>query len=314
MTIGDAMSTRPSAADDAVRDLFTLRDAAEDVDEDRPHVRVVVDDLERAGHHVGVGAAADVEEVGGLAADLVDDVDGAHGETGAVGDDADVAVEPDVLQPLLVRGLLALVPHLRRVVLLVVGMAEHRVAVERDLRVERVHLARGLEDQRVDLDEVGVAVDVGAVQLQEDVDCAVVGLRVQLRGLDPRPGLLLGEPVDGVDPDLGDRVRVLLGDRFDLDTALRRQHAEVLLRGAVERERRVVLLGDVGGTLDPQDVDDVTLDVHPEDVRRVRAALVGVGRELDAAGLASPADLHLRLDDDRIADAVGGRDRVVDRS
>ena len=45
----------------------------------------------------------------GCAADLAHDVDGAHREPGAVGDDADVAVEPDVLQALLVRGLLALV-------------------------------------------------------------------------------------------------------------------------------------------------------------------------------------------------------------
>ena len=101
---------------DAVGDLFALGDAAEDVDEDRPHVGVVVDDLERAGHHVGVGAAADVEEVGRAATDLVDDVDGAHREPGAVGDHADRAVEPDVLQALLVRELLARVAHLGGVV------------------------------------------------------------------------------------------------------------------------------------------------------------------------------------------------------
>ena len=37
----------------------------------------------------GVGAAADVEEVGRRAADLVDDVEGAHDEPRAVADDAD---------------------------------------------------------------------------------------------------------------------------------------------------------------------------------------------------------------------------------
>ena len=60
-------------------------------------------------------------KLAGCAADLVDDVDGAHGEPGAVGDDADVAVEADVLQALVVGGLLALVAHLGLVVLLVVG-------------------------------------------------------------------------------------------------------------------------------------------------------------------------------------------------
>ena len=87
----------------------------------------------------------------------------AHREPGAVGDDADGAVEADVLQAL------ARAPPARASsrtwvasYSLVVGVAEHRVVVEGDLGVERVHLAVGREDQRVDLDEVGVALDVGA--------------------------------------------------------------------------------------------------------------------------------------------------------
>ena len=51
--------------DDALRDLFAAGDPAEDVDEDRLHALVEIDHLEGTGHHVGVGAAADVEEVGG---------------------------------------------------------------------------------------------------------------------------------------------------------------------------------------------------------------------------------------------------------
>ena len=54
-----------------------------------------------------------------------------------------------------------------------------------------------------------------------------------------------------VDVDLRDRIGVLLGDLLDVDAALRRKHAEVLLGGAVEREQHVVLLGDVAGVLDP---------------------------------------------------------------
>ena len=45
----------------------------------------------------------------------------------------------------------------------------------------------------------------------------------------------------------------------------------------------------------------------------MRAHLVGVVGQLDAAGLAAAADLHLRLDHDRVADALGGGDGVVDR-
>ena len=47
----------------------------EDIDEDGLDVRVIVDDLECARHDVGIGAAADVQEVGGLAADLVDHIE-----------------------------------------------------------------------------------------------------------------------------------------------------------------------------------------------------------------------------------------------
>ena len=103
---------------------------------------------------------------------------------------------------------------------------------------------------------------------------------------------------------------------LDLHATLRRQHAEVQLGGPVERERRVVLLGDVARLLDPDDLDDVALDVHPEDGLGVGARLVGVGRELDAARLAAATHLHLRLHDHRVAERVGHLDRlatVVDR-
>ena len=43
------------------------------------------------------------------------------------------------------------------------------------------------------------------------------------------------------------------------------------------------------------------------------ARLVAVLGELDAAGLAAAADLHLRLDDARVADLVGRLDGLVDR-
>jgi hypothetical protein len=38
---------------------------------------------------------------------------------------------------------------------------------------------------------------------------------------------------------------------------------------------------------------------------------VGVLGDLDAAGLAAPADQDLRLDDDRVADLVGRGDRLI---
>ena len=150
-------------------------------------------------------------------------------------------------------------------------------------------------------------------ELEQHVDGAVGRRRVEPGRRDPLTAHRLAQAVDRVDVDAGDRVGVLLGDLFDLDATLRRQHPEVELGGAVQRERRVVLLRDVARLLDPEDVDDVALDVEAEDGFGVRAAFIGVRGELDAAGLAAPADLHLRFDDDRVADLVGGRDRGVDR-
>ena len=111
---------------------------------------------------------------------------------------------------------------------------------------------------------------------------------------------------------LDDRVGILLGDRLDLDAALGRQHQQVLLGRTVEREAGVVLLVDVARMLDPHPLHDVALDVHAEDVAGVGAHLVGVVGELDAAGLAAAADLHLRLDDHRVAGRLGRGDRLVD--
>ena len=181
MTIGARSSTRPQRFDDPVGDFFAAGDAAEDVDEDALHVLVEVDDLERSSHHVGVGATADVEEVGRGSADLVDDVEGAHRQPGTVGDDADRAVEADVLQAVLARQLLALVELLGGPVLLPLGMAEVGVVVEADLGVECVHAAVGPQDQRVDLGEVAVAFGEAAVQLDEDVGGTVDRRRVELR-------------------------------------------------------------------------------------------------------------------------------------
>ena len=210
-------------------------------------------------------------KLAGDAAHLVDHVQGAHGQPGAVGDDADGAVQADVLQALLVGGLLAVVTLLGRLVLGPL-VAEVGVGVQGHLGVQGVDLAGGLEDERVDLHQVGVAVDVGPVELEQDVDRAVGGGGVQLGGLHPGPGRGLVQAVDRVDPDLGDGVGVLLRHGLDLDATLGGQHAQVLLGRAVQREAGVVLLGDVGGHLDPHHLDGVALDVHARGCsRRARA-------------------------------------------
>src|SRR3954447_10439847 len=79
--------------DDALGDLVAAGDAAEDVEEDGADLGVGDDHFQRVDDRLGFRAAARVEEVGRRAAGLGDDVEGGHAEAGAVGEDADVAVE-----------------------------------------------------------------------------------------------------------------------------------------------------------------------------------------------------------------------------
>ena len=122
--------------DDAFGDDVAAHDAAEDIDQDALHVRIAEDDLEGRRDLLLGGAAADIEEVGGLAAVELDDVHGGHGEAGAVDHAADVAVELDVVQVVLGGldfGRVFLVEVAQRQDVLV---AEQRVVVEVHLGVE----------------------------------------------------------------------------------------------------------------------------------------------------------------------------------
>jgi hypothetical protein len=127
-------------------------------------------------------------------------------------------------------------------------------------------------------------------------------------------GVLVRDAVECVDVAADQLLRRLLGDLFDVDAALGAEHHERLLRRAVEQDRGVVLGGDVRSVLDPERANDMSLDVHAEDVAGVLARLALVRSELDATCLAATADQNLRLDDDRIADLVGSDDRVLDGS
>ena len=150
-------------------DRVAAHDAAEDVDEDALDLRVAQHDLERLGDLLRRRAAADVEEVRRLAAEQLDRVHRRHREPGAVDEAADVAVERDVREIELRR------LDLRRVLLVEVAhlddvrMAEQRVAVEVELRVERDHLAVAGEDQRIDLGERRVGLVEHLVQALEQL-------------------------------------------------------------------------------------------------------------------------------------------------
>jgi hypothetical protein len=133
---------------------------------------------------------------------------------------------------------------------------------------------------------------------------------------------LVGEPAavevleadQRVDVEVAHRLGVGLGDRLDVHPAHLREHRHRLLGRAVEDECGVVLLVDLACALDVELVDDMALDVHAEDRAGVRLRLGPDAGDLDAAGLAAPADLDLRLDDDWVAELLRGGDGLVDGS
>ena len=187
------------------------------------------------------------------------------------------------------------------------GMAVERAVVDGELRVERLDHAVRRDDQRVDLGEHRVALDEAAVELPDDVGDLLLLARILDAGaVDEAPRDPRLEAFERVDVQAHERVGIVRGDLFDLDAALRREHEQRLLDAAVERDREVVLLRDVGGALDPDLLDDVAANVEADDLLGLLLGVRRIVGELHAAGLAAAAGQHLRLDDDRAADLLRG--------
>ena len=261
--------------DDAVGDGVAGGDAAENVHEHALYLGVVQDHVQAGGHHLGRGAAADVEEVGRLdpavlLAGVGDHVQRGHHQARAVADDADLTVELDVVEVVLLGLELQRIGGVAVFELHVLGVAEVGVGVQCDLAVQRQDLVVGRAHQRVDLDQGGVLLDE---QLPQFLDChrgRVEHLGGQVALLGDRPGERPVDTLDGVDGHLGEPLRLGRRDLFDLHAALDRAHGQVGTVRAVQQEGDVVLLGDVARLGHQQLLDDVALDVEAEDVLGVR--------------------------------------------
>jgi hypothetical protein len=107
------------------------------------------------------------------------------------------------------------------------------------------------------------------------------------------------------------RLGVLLGHLLDVHATHPGQHRHGLLGGAVEHDRRVVLLVDLARLLHVDLVDGEAADVHAEDRLGGGLGLGPVRGELDAARLPAPADLDLGLHHHRIAECLGRLHRLV---
>src|SRR5215207_4031409 len=229
--LGGLVAEDAERGDDAVGHGVAGGDPAEDVDEDALDGRVAQDDVQPVGHHLGGGATTDVEEVGRLdAAELLagvgDDVEGAHDQPGTVADDADLALELDVVEVLLLgRGLQRVGGGgvLERGVL---GVPEAGVLVEGDLGVERQDGAVGRLGQRVHLDQGGVLLDEDVPQLDGDRDDLVAHLGREAGRVDDLGRLGLVDALAGVDRDAGQGLGPLDRELLDLHAALLRGHGQ----------------------------------------------------------------------------------------
>ena len=297
--------------DDAAGHLIAPRDAAEDVDQDGLHVRVVQDDPEGGRHAVRLGPAADVQEVGRLAARQLDQVHGRHGQPGAVDHAADAAVQLDEVDARLARGDLGGLLFVQVAHRLQVRVAEEGRVVEHDLGVQRQQLARLGDHQRVDLGEVGIGSHEGVVQPAQD-RCE---RRPQI-GRQPQeergaPHVVVLQAQQRIDRQAQDRLRVGDCRLLDLDPALGAGDDRHRLGPTVQDQPQVELLGDVGRRRDQHGLHPNALDVQADDLARPLLRLVRAGGQLDAAGLAPAADQHLRLDHHRPADALRGGARLL---
>jgi hypothetical protein len=127
---------------DAISDDIAVHDAAEDIDENAADVWIGQDDLKGGGNLFLRRAAADIEEVRGPAAVVLDDVHGGHGQAGAIDQAGDVPIKTDVVEIVLAGrdfawiffGFVAQCRDLR--------LPKERVVVEVEFRVEREAASR----------------------------------------------------------------------------------------------------------------------------------------------------------------------------
>ena len=151
------------------------------------------DDLEGRDDLFAGSAPAHVEEIGGLAAEMLDDVHRAHGQAGTVDQAGDVSVEGDVVQVEL-RGLDFLgvlfvqVPEgddLR--------VAEKGVVVEGHLGVEGQNLIVRGGNQGIDLDHGGVGFPEHAVEVADQAGGVLAFLLVESKFEDDLAQLEIGQ-------------------------------------------------------------------------------------------------------------------------
>ncbi len=184
-------------------------------------------------------------------------------------------------------------------------MAIETTVVQDDLAVHGHQFVAAVDDQRIDLGQIGVGVDVGVVQPSGDLGESSPMLLGQVNAFGQLIGLIAFEAQEGVHPHGDNLLRGLGGHLFDLHTALAAGHDHHPAGGSVQHRAQVDLLADVGCLVHQHLLDGQPLDVHAQNgLGNALGLFRGLGH-LDATGLASSADQHLAFDHDRTAQILG---------
>ena len=269
-------------------------------------------DAEGVGDLFLVGAAADIEEVGGAAAGVLDDVHGGHGEAGAVDHAADIAVELDVIEAEF-RGF-----DLEGIFLMDIpeggdiGVAVEGVVVKIEFGVEGDDALIFGDDEGVDFGERGVGFDRCAGERLEEPGGGRGGGAGESDAEGEVAGLEGEQAAAGIERLFQDEFGGFGGDLLDVHAAGGGGHEDGEGVGAVEDDAGVEFFGDGEGLLDEDAADEAAFGAglvgdegHAEDAGGDGFGLGGGGGELDAAALAAAAGVDLGLDDDGGTDFFG---------
>src|SRR5690606_23021381 len=217
----------------AFGDNVATHDAAEDVDQYGFDTLVLEHDLEGFGDFFRRGAAADIKEVGRLAAKQLDGVHGCHGQARTIDQAANIAVELNVCQVELAGFYFSGILFVQVTVGDDIGVTIQRVGIEIELRIKRDDVALAVAIQGVDFYQRGIGFHVADIELLAHVDELGCGIGRHAYALGERFAVGLGKALERVDHHGDDFFGRGVGDLFDVHAAFAGSDEGHLLRGAI---------------------------------------------------------------------------------
>ena len=176
-------------------------------------------------------------------------------------------------------------------------MTEQRVIVDRHFAVEGEDLSPRGGHEGVDLNEGRVFVAINLPQPFENRGDGADLLGIEARSFDKISRSFGREALERVDFVARERLGLVFGELLDLDASLFRAQRREAVRRAVEKNREVVFLGDLGALGNQDGMHRVPLDVHTEDRAGCFFGFRWGVNDPNAAGLSATADLDLGLHD-----------------